>query len=64
MADNQRAKLARTIFSQYRDNFGVFWRIMLPIAIIAIALEVVVFFQSVTRVEKDVDAIFREQVYT
>ena len=64
MVDNQRANLARTIFTQYRDNFGVFWRIMLPIAIIAIVLEVVVFFQSVTRVEKDINDIFRENVYT
>ena len=64
MVDNQRANLARTIFTQYRDNFGVFWRIMLPIAIIAIVLEIVVFFQSVTRVEKHIDDIFRENVYT
>ena len=64
MADNQGANLARTIFTQYRDNFGLFWRIMLPIAIIAIVLEVVVFFQSVTRVEKYIDDTFRENVYT
>ncbi|RKU23012.1 hypothetical protein C6503_03295 [Candidatus Poribacteria bacterium] len=64
MADNRRANLARTIFTQYQDNFGLFWRIMLPIAIIAIVLEVVVFFQSVTRVEKYIDATFRENVYT
>ena len=64
MADNPRAKLARTIFTQYRDNFGVFWRIMLPIAIIATVLEVVVFFQSTTRVEKYIDATFRENTYT
>ena len=64
MVDNQRANLARTIFTQYRDNFGVFWRIMLPIAIIAIVLEVVVFFLSVTRFEKYIDATFRENVYT
>jgi hypothetical protein len=64
MAENQRANLARTIFTQYRGNFGLFWRIMLPIAIIAIVLEVVVFFQSVTRVEKHIDDIVRENVYT
>ena len=64
MIDNQRANLARTIFTQYRDNFGLFWRIMLPIAIIAIVLEVVVFFQRVTSVEKSIDDIFRENVYT
>ena len=64
MADNQRANLARTIFTQYRGNFGLFWRIMLPIAIIAIVLEVVVFFQRVTHVDKYIDDIFRENVYT
>ena len=70
MADNQRAKLARTIFTQYRDHWGLFWRIMLPVVIIAIALEVVVFFFSVTRVENyidatnDIDEKFRENAYT
>ena len=64
MAADQRSNLVRTIFTQYRDNFGLFWRIMLPIAIIAIVLEVVVFFQHVTSVEKYIDATFRENVYT
>ena len=64
MADNPRAKLARTIFTQYQEHWGLLWRIMLPIAIIAIVLEVVVFFQSVTRVEKYIDGTFRENTYT
>ena len=64
MADNQRSNLARTIFTQYRKHWGLFWRIMLPIAIIATVLEVVVFFQSATRVEKYIDATFRENTYT
>ena len=63
MAENRRAKLARTIFTQYRDHCGLFWRIMLPIVIIAIAWEVALFFYSVTRVENYIDDIFRE-VYT
>ena len=63
MAENQRAKLASTIFTQYRDHCGLFWRIMLPVVIIAIALEVALFFYSVTRVENYIDDIFRE-VYT
>ena len=62
MADNP--KLTRTIFTQYRDHFGVFWRIMLPIAIVAIVLEFVVFFNSVARVEKYIDDTLRENVYT
>ena len=64
MADNRRANLARTIFTQYREHWGLFWRIMIPVVIIAIALEVVVFFHSVTRVEKYIDDTFRENVYT
>ena len=64
MADNQHSNLARTIFTQYRKHWGLFWRIMLPIAIIATVLEVVVFFQSATRVEKYIDATFRENTYT
>lgn len=64
MADARHTKLARTIFTQYRDHFGLFWRIMLPIAIVAIALEVVVFFNSVTRFEKYIDDTFSENTYT
>ncbi|RKU27271.1 hypothetical protein C6499_12060 [Candidatus Poribacteria bacterium] len=64
MAGDRRTTLVRTIFTQYRDNFGLFWRIMLPIAMIAIVLEVVVFFHSVTRFEKYIDVTFRENVYT
>ena len=64
MAEGHRSKLARTIFTQYREHWGLFWRIMLPIAIIATVLEVVVFFQSATRVEQYIDATFRENVYT
>lgn len=64
MTDNRRPKLMRTIFTQYREHWGLFWRIMLPIAIIAMVLEVVVFFRNVTSVEKYIDATFREDVYT
>ena len=66
MAGDQRANLARTIFTQYRDHCGLFWRIMSPVVIIAIALEVVVFFFSVTRIEKYIDETnyFRENAYT
>ena len=64
MADDRHTKLTKTIFTQYRDYFGLFWRIMLPIAIVAIALEVVVFFNSVTRVEKYIDDTFSENTYT
>lgn len=64
MTNNHRTKLMRTILTQYREHWGLFWRIMLPIAIIATVLEVVVLFHSVTRFEKYVDETFRENVYT
>lgn len=64
MAENQRANLARTIFTQYRDHWGLFWRIMIPVVIIAIVLEVVVFFYSTTRTEKYIDGTFPGNVYT
>ena len=44
MADNRRANLARTIFTQYREHWGLFWRIMLPVAIVAIPLSITIFF--------------------
>ena len=70
MATDRRANLARTVFTQYREHCGLFWRIMIPVAIIAIALEVVVFFLSVTRIERYIDETnhidekFRENAYT
>lgn len=64
MAGDRGTTLLRTIFRLYRNHFGLFWRIMLPVAIIAIALEVVVFFSSVTRLEKDIDGTVLENVYT
>lgn len=56
-------KLARTIFTQYRDNFGLFWRIMMPVAIVAIALNVVIFFYGITRFEKSNSETFNANGY-
>ena len=44
MAEDQRLKLARTIFTQYREHWGLFWRIMIPVAIVAIPLSITIFF--------------------
>ena len=44
MADDQHANLARTIFTQYREHWGLFWRIMIPVAIVAIPLSITIFF--------------------
>ena len=64
MSDNRRFKLARTIFTQYRDNFGLFWRIMIPVAIVAIALNVVFFNYNVTRLERSNSETFSANGYT
>ena len=57
MADGQHAKLARTIFTQYRDNFGLFWRIMAPFAVITIALNIVIFIRGVSMLDNIVGDI-------
>lgn len=44
MPDNRPIKLARTIFTQYREHWGLFWRIMIPVAIVAIPLSITIFF--------------------
>ena len=54
MADDRRTNFVGTIFTLYRDNFGLFWRIMIPVAIIAILLDIAMFFRSVDAVEKHV----------
>ena len=64
MADAKHPKLARTIFTQYRDNFGLFWCIMAPVAVVAIALSTVLFFQSVRQLEKSNSDTFGANTYT
>ncbi len=55
MTNNQRSNFIGTIFTLYRNNFGLFWRIMIPVAIIAISLHIAVFFRSVNLTEKHVE---------
>ena len=55
MADDQRANFAATTLKLYRNNFGLFWRIMIPVAIIAILLHIAMFFRTVNLTEKYVD---------
>ncbi|MDE0483668.1 MAG: hypothetical protein OXI67_13890 [Candidatus Poribacteria bacterium] len=52
MADDRRTNFAATTLTLYRNNFGLFWRIMIPVAIIAILLDIGVFFRSVNSIEK------------
>ncbi|MDE0688058.1 MAG: hypothetical protein OXI61_07830 [Candidatus Poribacteria bacterium] len=54
MPNDQHTNLARTIVTLYRNHCGLFWRIMMPVAIIAIMLDVAMFFYVVTGLEKDI----------
>ena len=54
MAGGQQTNFIAAIFTLYRNNFGLLWRIMIPVAIIAILLHIAVFFRSVDAVEKHV----------
>ncbi len=55
MANNRNTNLVGTIISLYRKNCGLFWRIMLPVAIIAILLDIGMFFRFVNFIEKHFD---------
>ena len=55
MPDNQRTSLAGTIVTLYRNHGGLFWRIMMPVSIIAIILNIALFFYSVSRFEQDMN---------
>ena len=46
--------LAGTIVTLYRNHWGLFWRIMIPVVIIAIILDAAMFFYVVTGLEKDI----------
>ncbi|RKU19290.1 hypothetical protein C6500_11360 [Candidatus Poribacteria bacterium] len=54
MSDDQSTNLAGTIVTLYRNHWRLFWRIMMPIAIIVIILDVALFFYNIPRFEKDI----------
>ena len=58
MPDNQRTRLAGTIVTLYRNHGGLFWRIMMPVSIIAIILDIALFFYSTSRFEQDINDSF------
>ncbi len=64
MPDNRPTKLAATIVVLYRTHWHLFWRIMLPVAIVAISLDVVQFFQIRTQSEDYVGNTPSRRVYT
>ena len=55
MADDRRTNFVGTIFTLYRNNFGLFWRIMIPVAIIAILLHIAMFFRNFNAIEEHYD---------
>lgn len=64
MRDNRRTKLTATIVVMYRTHWQLFWRIMLPVAIIAIALSIVQFFQIRPPSEAHIGNTPSRRVYT
>ena len=54
MPNDQHTNLAGTIVTLYRNHCGLFWRIMMPVAIIAIMLEIAMFFYLITGLEKHI----------
>ena len=54
MLDNQRTTLARTVVALYRNHCGLFCRIMIPVAVIAIVLEIAIFYHFLTQLENDI----------
>lgn len=55
MADDRRPNFAATTLTLYRNNFGLFWRIMIPVAIIAILLHIAMFFRNFNAIEEHYD---------
>lgn len=54
MPNNQPTHLAGAILALYRNHCGLFWRIMMPVAIIAVILEIALFFYLAIGLEKDI----------
>ena len=54
MPDNQGTKLAGRVITLYRRHCGLFWRIVMPVAIIAIILDIAMFFYSIPQFGKNI----------
>ena len=67
MTDNQRTNLAKTIVKLYYTHWALFWRIMLPVAIVAIAWHILQIFQLTAQLEEHVSgapSLPNPRVYT
>lgn len=62
MENPKRTKLPSLILSLYKNNIGLFLRIMLPIAIIAIILYISLYYYQVSTIEKINPELQRNQV--
>ena len=54
MTDNQRTNLAKTIVKLYYTHWALFWRIMLPVAIVAIVWHILQIFHLTAQLEEHV----------
>ena len=54
MPNDRPTNLAGTIITLYRNHCGLFWRIMMPVAIIAVVLEIAMFFYLAIGLEKHI----------
>ncbi len=51
----ERQNILSTIFISYRANFGLFWRIMLPVAVIAILLDISAYYRDISLINNHID---------
>ncbi len=54
MTDNRQPKLSATVVKLYRTHWGLFWCIMLPVAVIAIGWNVAQSFRLGSLLEEDI----------
>ncbi len=47
--------IVSTVYRCYRDNFWLFWRIMLPVAVVAILLDITGHYRSISHINKHLD---------
>ena len=67
MANDQRTNLAKTIVKLYWTHWALFWRIMLPVAIVAIAWHILQIFHLTAQLEEHVSgapSLPNPRVYT
>ncbi len=48
-------QLLKTTYSCYRDNFWLFWRIMLPVAVVAIIWDVAYHYRNISLINRHLD---------